>query len=333
MQNRILLLGFFLLTALSAVGQNAARQAYIQEYAQIAVDEMNRSGIPASITLAQGILESGNGLSELATKANNHFGIKCHSSWDGPRVYHDDDEAGECFRKYKNARTSYEDHTDFLMRGSRYDFLFELDRTDYKAWARGLKQAGYATAPDYADRLIKIIEEESLHRYDLGYSADLLAGQPISTDSTGTPQALPQGPVVNAKGKPVRSAKKRFLIRRLQEPKKGTPYVVLMPGESMESLSDSLHLSVAALLAFNDMTWESQVAVGDKVYVDYKRNRGVRQTVVVGPGQSMWKISQQEDIQLKKLYRYNDFQVGQQPQAGTQLRLRPLPVWKRLGQN
>jgi len=167
MKNRSLTPVFILFTLLggaNAHAQQSLRESYIEEYAQLAVAEMNRSGIPASITLAQGILESGNGQSELARKSNNHFGIKCHSDWKGAKVYYDDDAKGECFRKYNKPQHSFEDHTDFLVRYSRYDFLFDLEPTDYKGWAKGLKKAGYATAPEYADRLIKIIEDEMLYR-------------------------------------------------------------------------------------------------------------------------------------------------------------------------
>ena len=156
---------FALLWGVNVRAQQSLRESYIEEYAQLAVAEMNRSGIPASITLAQGILESGNGQSELARKSNNHFGIKCHSEWKGAKVYHDDDEKGECFRKYDKPQYSFEDHTDFLMRGSRYAFLFELDPNDYTGCAKGLKKAGYATAPAYAYSLIKMIEDEMLSRF------------------------------------------------------------------------------------------------------------------------------------------------------------------------
>ena len=155
-------------------GQNTSRKAYIEKYSQIAVDEMNRTGVPASITLAQGILESGNGQSDLASRSNNHFGIKCHSSWTGAKVYHDDDEKGECFRKYKKVKHSFEDHSDFLVRGARYDFLFELDPKDYKGWAKGLKKAGYATDRKYPKKLIALIERYELYKYD----AEVLGKKP-----------------------------------------------------------------------------------------------------------------------------------------------------------
>ena len=142
-------------------------ERYVNTYVEVAQQEMKSYDIPASITLAQGILESGIGDSRLATQANNHFGIKCHKEWKGERIYHDDDKKGECFRVYKDPRTSYRDHSLFLTGRSRYDFLFEYKKNDYKAWAKGLKKAGYATDPKYPDKLISLIERYRLDRYDL----------------------------------------------------------------------------------------------------------------------------------------------------------------------
>jgi len=163
MENRLIIILFFFTFQLSA--QNMTRSQYIDTYKDEAIYQMRKYKIPASITLAQGILESGNGNSELAYKSNNHFGIKCHSDWQGERVFHDDDENDECFRKYNKVRDSYDDHSEFLLR-PRYADLFEYSITDYKAWAKGLKKAGYATNPSYAKHLIKIIEENELHRFD-----------------------------------------------------------------------------------------------------------------------------------------------------------------------
>ncbi|MCR5242779.1 MAG: glucosaminidase domain-containing protein, partial [Prevotella sp.] len=151
----------FILSFLSVGAQtrwNAQYQEYVDQWSSVAIEQMNRYRIPASITLAQGLLESGAGRSELAREGNNHFGIKCHNGWTGPTVYKDDDQRNDCFRSYKTARESYEDHSRFLVNGRRYQSLFSLKMTDYKGWARGLKAAGYATNPKYADRLIEIIE-------------------------------------------------------------------------------------------------------------------------------------------------------------------------------
>ena len=163
MENRLIIIFFFLVYHVSA--QNMSCSQYIEQYKDEAIYQMNKYKIPASITLAQGILESGNGNSELATKSNNHFGIKCHSDWQGEKVYHDDDKSNECFRKYDNVRDSYEDHSEFLQK-PRYSNLFTLSIKDYKGWAKGLKKAGYATNPKYAKQLIKIIEDNNLSRFD-----------------------------------------------------------------------------------------------------------------------------------------------------------------------
>lgn len=170
MIKRLLLLSlFFSICNLSA--QNKT-EAYIEKYSSIAIAEMNMYNIPASITLAQGILESGNGESRLATEGKNHFGIKCHSNWSGKTIIEDDDEKGECFRKYSKVSDSYRDHSLFLTQRGRYSFLFEYDRTDYKKWAKGLKKAGYATNPKYANLLIDLIERYDLGRFDKGGSLD-----------------------------------------------------------------------------------------------------------------------------------------------------------------
>ena len=157
----------FIIYALTVSAQNKTEQ-YIEQYSQIAVDEMNRYNIPASITLAQGILESGNGESRLATQGNNHFGIKCHGNWNGKTIIADDDEKGECFRKYNKVAESYRDHSLFLTERGRYSFLFDYNKTDYKKWAKGLKKAGYATNPKYPTLLIDLIEKYDLSRFDKG---------------------------------------------------------------------------------------------------------------------------------------------------------------------
>ena len=164
---RILIALFLLLGVVClAAGDDTPQERYVKKYSQMAVQEMIRSGVPASITLAQGLLESGSGRSTLATKGNNHFGNKSHSKWTGDTIHADDDRKNECFRKYKSADESFRDHSDFLRYSDRYKFLFELERTDYKGWAYGLKQAGYATDPTYASKLIKYVEDYNLSRYD-----------------------------------------------------------------------------------------------------------------------------------------------------------------------
>lgn len=179
----------------SGVAADYARE-YLGKYSGLAVREMNRTGIPASITLAQGMLESNYGRSRLATQGNNHFGIKCHSDWTGQKMYHDDNHRNECFRSYRSAEESFRDHSDFLVNGSRYRDLFSLKGTDYRGWAHGLKRAGYATDPKYPELLIRKIEEYGLWAYDTGGSSPLAAQTPPSGsaakgDAARTPGVTP----------------------------------------------------------------------------------------------------------------------------------------------
>lgn len=160
----------------------SATQLYIEKYSDIAKYEMEKHGVPASITLAQGILESGSGNGDLAKRSNNHFGIKCHTGWKGQRVYHDDDEDQECFRKYANPRYSFSDHSQFLTGRSRYAALFRLPKDDYRGWAKGLKKAGYATDPKYPKKLISLIERYKLYTYD----AEVLGKKPEDAAKTTT---------------------------------------------------------------------------------------------------------------------------------------------------
>ena len=314
---------FLSFSVLNAYSQSTVRQQYVATYAQIAVDEMNRSGIPASITLAQGILESGDGQSDLARKSKNHFGIKCHKDWTGERVYHDDDEKDECFRKYKNVRFSFEDHTDFLVRGSRYDFLFDLDLSDYKGWAKGLKKAGYATSPSYADRLIKIIEAAELYAYDDLQVNTLQVSVRNAPDDKGTK--------VNQRNRVVRGNKKKFVIHRVKHLTGISPFIELKSVESIEAVADSMQMRLAVLLDINDATWETIFQVGDRVYVDYKKSNAQQKWMKVVFGQDMRRISQAYGIKLKKLYKYNNYEVGQQPKVGEQLRLKQWGVFEKRG--
>ena len=314
---------FLSFSVLNAYSQSTVRQQYVATYAQIAVDEMNRSGIPASITLAQGILESGDGQSDLARKSNNHFGIKCHKDWTGERVYHDDDEKDECFRKYKNVQFSFEDHTDFLVRGSRYDFLFDLDQSDYKGWAKGLKKAGYATSPSYADRLIKIIEAAELYAYDDLQVNTLQVSVRNAPDDNGTK--------VNQRNRVVRGNKKKFVIHRVKHLTGISPFIELKSVESIEAVADSMQMRLAVLLDINDATWETIFQAGDRVYVDYKKSNAQQKWMKVVFGQDMRRISQAYGIKLKKLYKYNNYEVGQQPKVGEQLRLKQWGVFEKRG--
>ena len=214
---------------------------YIKRYAPIAVSEMHKYNVPASITLAQGILESGNGRSQLASKSNNHFGIKCHTGWKGAKVYHDDDEKGECFRKYKYVESSYEDHSQFLSGRRRYASLFALRKTDYKGWSKGLKKAGYATDKNYPKKLIKIIETYELYEFDKIREKDLKRVKKGTSKTQRKPKA---------------KTKKR--------PKK---YYQVKKGDTLYSIARKHETTVANLKKVNALT-SNTLSIGQKLRVN-----------------------------------------------------------------
>lgn len=271
---------------------------YIERYSAIAVDEMYRSKIPASITLAQGILESGNGNSRLATEANNHFGIKCKNTWTGKTIYEDDDAPQECFRKYEAAIDSYRDHSDFLMNNNRYAFLFDLDPTDYKSWAYGLKKAGYATNPQYGDLLIAFIEKHQLHRFDKVR---------LSEEENRVLQEQ-RAEQIKSYGKEIEN--------------NGVSGVVAKPNESFAQIALDYDLKVNQLYRYNDLDKDAVCKGGDTVYLKPKKNRTDSLYHVVADGQSMRWISQRYAIRLDRLLERNLMAEGQQPAAGETVYLR-----------
>ena len=248
------------------VAQRITRAQYIDKYSKIAVREMNRVGIPASITLAQGILESGDGNSTLARKANNHFGIKCHKDWKGESMYRDDDRPNECFRSYKDADQSFVDHSEFLCTHQRYAFLFEYGTTDYQKWAKGLKQAGYATSPTYADRLIQIIEQNNLQRFDKNV-------QPESTPEERTEIAeqtnnFIEVDVYDMEISPFGNIKTS----------NNTDYVEALPGDNIESVAARYELEPWQLRMFNDIELKSvKLQTGQRLYISRKQSKAEKQ--------------------------------------------------------
>ena len=297
------------------------QEKYISTYAEIAVQEMYRSGVPASITLAQGMLESGNGRSQLALKSNNHFGIKCHKGWTGERVYHDDDAKGECFRKYSHPHQSYRDHSDFLRYRDRYKFLFDLKTTDYKGWAYGLKQAGYATDPGYATKLIKLIEDYKLYQYD--------------TKTVHTPKEkedfvaqLPLSPTVIERVEPVseQDAKKYFQVSFSREvySKNGVPFIYSSEGETYETIADSYGLFVKELLKFNDLSAEEMLLPGTVVYLQAKKKNAAEglEMHILEEGETARQIAQRYAVKLKQIYKLNGWAKDYMPKAGEVIKLR-----------
>jgi hypothetical protein len=280
-----------------------ARKNYIDTYKDIAIKEMLRSGVPASITLAQGMLESDNGNSRLAKKANNHFGIKCHSDWKGQTIYEDDDRQGECFRKYKSVNESFQDHSDFLMSGSRYSFLFELEMTDYKGWAKGLKKAGYATSNSYADKLIKIIEENNLHQYDLkgASEANHQKTQKVKKEKTS---GIISDTVVLLKNR--------------------VKYIIVKPEDNFRSIQEQYDLLPFEIYKYNDMTRDQELKPGQVLYLQPKRNRAEvgNSWHIVKEGETMLMISQMYAVKPEKLYSRNLMVPGQELKAGDKISLR-----------
>ena len=322
MMRRCLILVLCVLFLPAAYAQNL-QQKYIETYADVAVQEMYRSGVPASITLAQGMLESGNGRSTLAVKANNHFGIKCHNGWKGGRVYHDDDAKGECFRKYGHAYESYRDHSDFLRYRDRYKFLFDLKSTDYKGWAYGLKKAGYATDPGYATKLIKLIEEYKLYEYDTKTASFGAAGE-----SSGKKKARPMPPSVIEQAVPVSKdvVKKsfQFTITREMYSKNGVPFIYSSEGETYESIADAYGLFVKELLKFNDLSEAERLFPGTVVYLQAKKKIAAKglEMHILEKGETLWQLAQRYAVKMKHIYKLNGWKDDYVPREGESVKLR-----------
>lgn len=262
---------------------------YITKYSEIAKAEMRRVGIPASITLAQGILESKYGNSALATKANNHFGIKCGANWKGPAFIQDDDTEKECFRKYESVLHSYADHSNFLKGKDRYASLFELNPKDYEGWAKGLQKAGYATNPNYATLLVKLIEERDLHRFDTEQKHVALTKEEEEYFSSV------QG--------------KYYMFN-------GIKTVIAQPNEMPMDMATRYDISLSTLLKYNDLHEGEYIAPGTKIYLEPKKSKGFEAFHRVNEGETMHSISQAEGIKLKSLYKKNKLSPGMEPAVG-----------------
>ena len=297
------------------------QQKYIDTYSEIAVAEMLRSGVPASITLAQGILESGAGLSELAVKGNNHFGIKCHSGWTGPSMHLDDDRKAECFRVYASADESFRDHSDFLRYKDRYKFLFDLDRTDYKGWAYGLKQAGYATDPKYAAKLIQYVEDYGLARYDQMTAAQEEA-LPAPPHKIEEPVSAPVGAVkVDV---PV-SEQFSFSLSRQLYSLNGVPFVYAMEGETYKSIARYYHLFKWEVVRYNDLRGDPTLLPGTIVYLEAKKKsapEGLEKYIVSQDGEDLHDICQRFAVKEKTIMKRNGLKAPVQLHEGDVILLR-----------
>lgn len=287
------------LTVFSQVKKNATYQDYIEKYKDIAVEQMRTYKIPASITLAQGILESGAGRSSLALRSNNHFGIKCGSSWKGKTTKHDDDKRNECFRVYSSAEESYVDHSKFLLK-ARYTPLFQLNPLDYKGWARGLKACGYATSPVYAKKLIELIDTYELYLYD--------------EDEYGVSR------------RPVKYDEIKINIHKFFT-NNDILCVKAIAGDTWESLSKELGVSSKKLLKFNEAESSVRINEGDLIYIQKKQKKADKKYKKnpwhkVKTGESMYSVAQLYGIRMKNLYKMNFKSPDYTPREGDLLKIR-----------
>ena len=280
--------------------RNSAYEDYINRYNDIAIEQMMKHHIPASITLAQGLLESGAGKSLLTVSSNNHFGIKCHNEWTGRRFYKDDDIKDDCFRVYDNARESFEDHSKFLLR-PRYQSLFSLKTTDYKGWARGLKACGYATNPQYADKLIGLIELYGLYEYDYAKKYDKFIATHSGANTSG------------------HYANHRIYYRNKNY------YLVANGGETFKSLAEEVGVSYRKLAKYNERDKKDILSKGDIIYMEKKRSKAEKmyknQPHVVRANESLYDIAQLYGIRLKYLYKKNGLPLDYVPRPGDRLRV------------
>lgn len=293
-----------MLAAVSSTAQmrwNEKYQQYINQYKDIAIEQMQRWGIPASITLAQGLFESGAGQSRLAVKGNNHFGIKCNG-WDGRKIYQDDDTDGECFRAYESVYQSYEDHSRFLANGKRYASLFNYETTDYRAWAKGLKAAGYATNPQYANKLIELIQLYKLYQYDNAKEYDK-----FMIDHTKSNQ------LNSVSLHPIKIFNKNY-------------YLIARKGDTFESIGKEIGVSYKKIAKYNERDKRDQIEAGEVIWLKKKQKKAPKdykdRLHYVRNGESMYSIAQKYGIRVKSLYKLNGLNPEHEIRVGEGLKLR-----------
>lgn len=308
--NRIIFILFFSFACFfTSAAQDMSAQEYVQKYKDLAISEMKRMGVPAAITLAQGLLETQNGNSDLLKASNNHFGIKCKSTWTAETVSHDDDAPGECFRKYKTAEDSYRDHSNFLRGNSRYDFLFQLDPSDYKDWAYGLRKAGYATNPRYPEILIKNIEDNNLEQYTLDaindvphFDASQYADDAVKTDSDidVTVSVAPVSMTIN-----------------------GSKALYVPKGTSLLAVATEHRINLEKLLNINDLSKDGLLDKGQYIFLEKKKKEGEHDFCIAEANETMYDIAQKYGVVLQNLYTYNQLTPDDYIVAGTKIFLKP----------
>lgn len=335
---RLVLFSLICITTSVLFAQKEKAEAYINQYKELAIAEMLRTGVPASIKLAQGILESQSGESDLAKTSNNHFGIKCKTEWTGARTYHDDDEKGECFRVYASVEESYRDHSDFLKNRPYYTDLFKLDPTDDEAWAKGLKKAGYATSPTYPQQLLKVINDYNLQQYSL----EALSRKKNNTAYTPTsPQVLQQAA---PDSKAITSIVNNNTIpeqKKETEPKSEAPVfsksssfpqgiftinhskvIFVNGGTSLLAIAGQYDIPLNKLFDFNELP-EMDILDADRlIFIEKKLKKGASDFHLVASGETLYDISQLEGIRLESLLEYNNLTRGASIVPGEKIYLR-----------
>jgi len=353
MIKKIQIVCIFIFCSIAIFAQQEKATAYINLYKDVAIAEMQRSGVPAAITLAQGMLESGYGESELCKKSNNHFGIKCKEEWVGDKVYHDDDSKQECFRAYPSASESYKDHSNFLKSRPWYGFLFKLDPADYEGWATGLKKAGYATEKDYANRLIKIINDFNLQQFSISSIASTKKTDepPIKNNSNEIPKSDVAIAIVDYPA--IATAKKDTIIAvEKEEPtdtmiaiveaqivdtvvQKKSKYVdgiftinhskvfYAKEGTSLLSIANKYGITLSKLLSFNDMKEIDILNSDTLIFIEPKLKKGGSDFHVVNEDETLQNISQTEGVRLSSLLQYNALKLSIVLKKDEKIYLRP----------
>jgi LysM repeat protein len=304
----------------SQPSERFSREEYIKTYWELAVEEMERAGIPASITIAQAAFESDDGNSFVAKNANNHFGIKCRGNWNGQTINYDDDTKNECFRKYNSVLESFKNHSEFLSSSQRYAFLFRLDKTDYKAWAVGLKKAGYATNPKYSELLIKVIEDNKLYLFDNPKFVEKYRQNELNKNNTAYNKNINQ---THKKNHNIDDFTFNPFGREVLE-KNRVKYIVAKKGDTFYKISKEFDLQISQLAKYNDGSVDSIIKEGQILYVESKRFRAERkyETHFVDPGETPYSISQFYAIRLKSLCRKNNLTPNSVLKPGDKIWLR-----------
>jgi LysM repeat protein len=314
------LLGLFITPSIAQDEPRLTAEQYIAQFKDAAISDMKKSGVPASITMAQGMFESDYGNSSLAKVAKNHFGVKCHKDWGGDTYYMDDDAPNECFRKYNSVEESYDDHSNFLRTRDRYKFLFDLSITDYKGWAKGLKQAGYATNPAYADKLIEIIERYNLQVLDEGGTPQPIANVKVEKNKE-------KKNVVNEDNKPIRvKVTPRVKVLNGLATINNVPFVYVEKSDSYLKIAKQYKLELWQILEYNEAEKNDILHIGDIVFLNPKKGRAEVETHTVKEGETMYDIAQAYGVRQKKIYQMNNIVPGTALTAGQELKMRKIVI-------